>query len=256
VSERGPTLVIWHVWRLCVWQRVGGWRRKELRRVSFNRSSFAPCPTTTDDIVIDNVDIGAWWALGQDASPGFNKNYDLLASGRCWLFTSSVADGNYQAHGQTYDCRHEQPVGERLGSFSPHGPSVYQHVALYHDHMELVIEGRPTMHATGNIYVGLPSYMVALPAEELEKARRNSIELIVAVGREPKNDDVVFVTNHGRVMELDGGELPTGHVLLVENGHALWIGDVSGIELSVTWALANASLIIDVGVRDRAGGVT
>jgi hypothetical protein len=113
--------------------------------------------------------------------------------------------------------------------------------------MELVIEGRPTMHGTGNIYVELPSYMVTLPAEKLAKTHRNPIELIIAAGREPKSDDVVFVTNHGRVMELDGGELPTGPVHLVAHGAALWIGDVCGLEVSVTWALTNAALIINVG---------
>jgi hypothetical protein len=108
--------------------------------------------------------------------------------------------------------------------------------------MELTLEGHPSFHVEGNVTVNLPSYMKMLTAEEFAEAvAEKDKRLILAVGRDPKSGDVIFMTNRGELEEISSEEhgLPDGDVTPIDFGQTIMIGleEADSFQMSVEWAL-------------------
>lgn len=116
--------------------------------------------------------------------------------------------------------------------------------------MEFELEGG-SIEVTGDIEVTLPNYMMMLPKEELEEARRASQrdQMIIAVGRRPGTSDIVLFTADNRLLCLNAmnHNVPTGKVLPIDWGHGIAI-DVEGssrgyYEMTSDWVIENADPI-------------
>lgn len=116
--------------------------------------------------------------------------------------------------------------------------------------MEFELEGG-SFEAVGNVEVTLPDYMVMLPKEELEEARRaaQADQMVVAVGRKPGTSDIVLFTADNRLMILDAAahKIPDGKVLPIDWGHGVAVDNpefVKGYyEMASDWVIENAQPI-------------
>lgn len=112
--------------------------------------------------------------------------------------------------------------------------------------MELELEGG-SFEAVGNVEVTLPDYMVMLPQEELDEAKRavQRDQMIIAAGRKPDTGEIVFMTATSRLMVLDAGkhEIPDGKVIPIDWGHGLAVEHEGYYAMASDWVIDNAELI-------------
>jgi hypothetical protein len=124
------------------------------------------------------------------------------------------------------------------------------------DHMELSLDGSPTMQATGHITIDLPSYMHQLDEVSFQAARSASdkLERILAIGRHAASGDIVFLTGAGDLRQLDMAQFRVpliADVEPVDNGSQIRVkfqeDDVfDPIDLEATWAIRISSLLLAV----------
>jgi len=120
--------------------------------------------------------------------------------------------------------------------------------------MELTLEGPTTAHASGNLTVELPRYMIPLEPEEMHDSRTapNKAQLALAAGRHP-NGNIMFITGDGTIHEIDcqkQGDLPKGAVYPIDNGLTIVIlhPGHKPFEIATDWALENSSTLLSAGV--------
>lgn len=117
--------------------------------------------------------------------------------------------------------------------------------------MELVIMGHPSFHIEGNVTIELPSYMNILPVEELEEARdaANRDGLILAAGRRPNLEDIVFLTGAGELMEINIEEhgFPNVPVEPIDFGQTIRFNLTGSFEVSNTFLIEHARSVMFLG---------
>lgn len=114
--------------------------------------------------------------------------------------------------------------------------------------MEFELEGG-RFEVQGNIEVELPDYMVMLPKEELDEARRaaQAPQMIVAAGRKPDSTEIMLFTADSRLLVLDAAQhqIPNGKVIPIDWGHTVAVDNdefVKGYyEIAADWAIENAT---------------
>lgn len=125
--------------------------------------------------------------------------------------------------------------------------------------MQLTIEGHPEVFVEGQVTVELPKYLHLLPDDELEEARtaENRHGLILAAGRHPNGEDIVFLTGAGDLIELNIWQhgLPPVDVKPIDFGQSLAFTVKTGsYEVPNTWAIENGNRILFLGAMAQPGG--
>jgi len=115
--------------------------------------------------------------------------------------------------------------------------------------MELELEGVEGATMEGDVEMELPDYVVMLPREELEEAKRAAQrnQMVLAAGRHPETGDIVLLTGGGVLMELPKGHdgIPDGPVLPIDFGHGVAIDTGKNYyEMAADWVIHNARTII------------
>jgi hypothetical protein len=115
--------------------------------------------------------------------------------------------------------------------------------------MEFDLEGAEGITVEGDVEMELPDYVVMLPREELEEAKRAAQrnQMVLAVGRHPASGDIVLLTGGGTLMELSKGHdgIPDGPVMPIDFGHTVAIDTGKGYyEMAADWVIHNARTII------------
>lgn len=140
-----------------------------------------------------------------------------------------------------------------------HEQIVLQRIVEYSQIMQLTIEGHREVFVEGTVTIELPKYLRLLPHDELEEARtaENRPGLILAAGRHPNGEDIVFLTGAGDLMELNIWQhgLPPVEVDPIDFGQTLRFAVQSGsYEIPNTWAIARANRILFLGAMAQPGG--
>lgn len=118
--------------------------------------------------------------------------------------------------------------------------------------MELNLDQNCEIESKGETEFSLPAYMRPLPDEDIIQAResQHSENLIIAIGMDPSDNDVVILTATGKILIFSYKEhqIPIGPIIVVSGGEKVylpnigdrWQPDCDGFFIKSEWLIKNS----------------